>query len=186
MMISALLTTLVTLAPVDVTCPIMGHKAPDNPTEYSDFAGVRYAYCCGGCEGTFEKDMSGAMAKVISKGKVAGQGLFDPISRLRIQAKNAKASSDYKGVRYYFAKATDKAKFDKAPATFATAPAKESLTCPVMGDKMAGYDDAWSYRDLNGVRFYLCCGSCTSEFGKNPTKYAAKFRNTIKAPSFLK
>lgn len=184
MIIPALLTAVVSLAPVEVTCPIMGHKAPANPTEFSDFAGVRYAYCCGGCEGTFEKDMKGSMAKVMAKNKVAGQGLFDPISRLRIQPKSAKAQSDYKAVRYYFASAASKAKFDKAPATYAVAPAKESLTCPVMGEKMAGYDDAWAYQNVNGVRYYLCCGECVTEFAKSPAKYIAKVKSTVKAPAF--
>ncbi len=184
MMIPAILSALVVAAPADIVCPIMGSKVPATAKSFDDYAGVRYTYCCGGCSEDFKKNPTEAIAKVIDTKQVSGKALFDPISRQRIEEKNAKASSDYKGVRYFFTTTAEKAKFDKKPADYATIPAKESMTCPVSHEVIGGYANAIAYRNIDGVRYYICCAGCVPEFDKDPKRYTAKIQDTVKAPGF--
>src|SRR6185437_11757604 len=85
-----------------IVCPITAEEVGISFANI-DFAGARFEMCCGGCPSVFKKDPATAMKSDKLKGKTFGQFLFDPISNKRIEAKDAKASSDYKGLRYYFA-----------------------------------------------------------------------------------
>jgi YHS domain-containing protein len=48
--------------------------------------------------------------------------------------------------------------------------AAEQTKCPVMGYTI----NKEIYADYEGKRVYFCCGSCISEFKKNPEKYIKK------------
>ena len=149
----------------------------------SDYSGVRYTFCCPGCDTPFNKDPKASIAKLVAKNWVSGKSLFNPISGDRIDEKKSKASSDYKGTRFFFLTTAEKTKFDKAPATYGVAPAKESLTCPVSHEKIEGYANAITYRNIGGVRYYICCAGCIAPFDKEPARYTAKIQDTVKAPA---
>lgn len=169
--------------PVDIVCPTTGEKVPATATKFDDYAGVRFTYCCPGCEKPFVANPAKALAQIVSKNWVSGKSLFNPVTGARIDEKAAKGFSDYKGVRYFFASAKEKTKFDAAPATYGTMPTKESLTCPVSHEVIAGYANAIAYRNIGGVRYYICCAGCIQPFDKEPARYTAKIKETVKAPA---
>jgi YHS domain-containing protein len=55
----------------------------------------------------------------------------------------------------------------------ATAYAEEQTKCPVMGYTI----NKKIYADYQGKRVYFCCGSCISEFKKDPEKYIKKLED---------
>ncbi len=169
------LTTLAQAAELpplpNTVCPIMGKPANDK-TDFVDFKGVRYAFCCAGCPDTFAKDPTKVITNERNKGKLLGFSLFDPISKKRITLNQAKGGfSDYNGVRYLFFTEENKKKFNTNPAEFSKSPPKESLVCPVMEEKTT-YSRASGYADLNNARYYFCCDGCSVTFAKDPAKYA--------------
>lgn len=81
--------------------------------------------------------------------------------------------------------AADSASTEAAPDTKATAPAggaepvaytnaEGKLLCPVMNSVIASKEDAISYQDYEGKRYYFCCGGCPEKFKAEPAKYAKK------------
>lgn len=163
-------------------CPIGGEAASDKVATV-DYAGVRYAFCCDGCPAKFAKDPAGSLKSTKAKGKVLGTFLFDPVSRVRIEPAAAKGGfEDYKGVRYLFSSPANRAKFAKSKATYAAYPAKEALMCPVAKERINGYTLAYAYKDVAGVRYYVCCGDCWPKFNANPAKYVANAAKAIGAP----
>ena len=180
-MIVSLLAFTMALSGNDFTCPMLGSKA--NPNLYVDYDGLRMYVCCGGCFASMQKDPAKLYAEGVEKKATFSESLFDPISHNRIQADKAEASSDYKGVRYYFKSNDEKAKFDASPKTFAVVPKKESLVCAVSKEKIGSYAEAGGYADYKGVRYYFCCGDCPTEFAKDPAKYAAAVKDKVAAPA---
>src|SRR6266545_7712952 len=85
------------------TCPVRGAAIDSitKETEFSDYKGVRYYFCCEGCKPQFDKDQAKYLKA--SKGKTVGASLFDPITTKRIDPDKAASHSDYNGVRYFFA-----------------------------------------------------------------------------------
>lgn len=162
-----------------VQCPIMTGAA-NLKAASTNYKGVNYAYCCAGCEGTFTRDPEKALKAV--KGRTVGTSLFDPVSKARIESKDAVGSSDFGGVRYLFATKENKAAFDKAPKSFSVAPAKEVVWCPVMDHAIdGGMDKAGAYADVNGVRYYFCCTGCQGKFAADSSKYIGKVSSRISA-----
>ena len=185
-----LLTTLVATASValvqarvaPINCPITLQPVVKGMA-VTDYNGVRFTYCCPGCDTTFVKDPQTAIDKAAKAGKTVGVFLFDPITRKPIDADKAKGgTSDYKGVRFYFADASEKAAFDKEPAKFGALPKKEALYCPVTKEAVASYAKASGYGDFAGTRYYLCCDECNEPFAKEPAKYAPAAVGKVQAP----
>ena len=56
------------------------------------------------------------------------------------------------------------------PPTFRNAAG--AIACPVMGMAIARPEDAVSYTDHAGVRYFFCCDSCEKLFVDEPAKYA--------------
>lgn len=166
-----------------LSCPIAGSPVSGKPGEVIEYAGIRFSTCCTDCGGTFKKDPAKALKASADSGKTVGVFLFDPISGARIEASKAAAYSDYKGVRYEFKTTDEKTTFDASPKKFATMPAKEALFCPVYKVKIAAYSEANGYVDSNGVRYYVCCGHCLGEMGKNAAKYTANAADKITVPA---
>ncbi|HLK55263.1 MAG TPA: YHS domain-containing protein [Chthonomonadaceae bacterium] len=164
-------------------CPVLGtaiDKVTD-ATKSSDYKGVRYYFCCDMCKPQFDKDQAKFLNAPKNKGKVIGVALFDPVTTKRLDAGKATAHSDYSGVRYFFAKADDKATFDKDPKKYVAAPKKDLLYCPVSDTKVDSYADASDYSDYKGTRYYFCCAGCKPQFDQNPDKYLNGIENRVKA-----
>jgi len=170
-----------------ITCPMTG-EAVGTPAGLIDFAGTRYEMCCAGCPEGFKKDPAAAIkaAKAKDKDKTYGIFLFDPISNARIDAKAAKASSDYKSTRYYFATADEKTTFDADPKKYAAkAPKKEVLYCPVAGHAIKGYAAAGGFIDIDGTRYYTCCTNCLAKLKADNTLASKAPADQVKAPAAI-
>jgi YHS domain-containing protein len=176
------LVSLVTLAgghsSDSMHCVLTG-DAYAKAAETIDYKGVRYGTCCGGCGGDFIAKPDAILAEDVKKNILVGLSLFDPVSGERIEAKPDSPSSIYKSVKYYFAKADEKATFDATPAKFTAAPTKEVLHCPVQNDAIANYAAAGGYVDVDGVRYYVCCASCLAMLQKDPSQYTGKVASMI-------
>lgn len=210
MILNAMLAAAAILAPAQpLSCPVAHHAAgADGPVVY--VAGAKFTLCCPDCfvccgeMGTACCDncgdsclkgekccdscapaMKGVAAENVAaaaeKGLTVGEFLFDPVAKTRIQPKDAKATVDFKGMRYYFASEANKAKFDADPLSYAQVPEKEALYCSVMKHAIASYDKAGGYVDHEGVRYYVCCPNCLGAMAKDPAKFAPNGKDTVKA-----
>jgi YHS domain-containing protein len=164
-----------------LTCPIMLSSSPATGPKV-DYNGMRYIFCCAGCDDMFIKDPQKALKNEKLKGKLVGYSLFDPVSGARLEVKDSKGHSDFNGYRYYFQSAANKAAFDKEPKKYTVAPTKEVLMCGVGGHEVDSYEGSGGYVDHNGVRYYVCCPSCHPKMKAEPAKYAAKVEKHIQAP----
>lgn len=154
-----------------LTCPIMQGKAANLKSEAVLLGGFQFNFCCPGCDAKFKKDAAGAVKKAAAAKMTVGSFLFDPTTGLRIKSEDAKGSSDFKGIRYYFASEENRAKFTADPAFFAVSPKQEVLTCVVAKEAIKTHADAAAYLDHKGVRYYICCPSCISQFKASPDKF---------------
>lgn len=151
-------------------CPVMGGAiAPDSPVV--EYNGVRYQFCCGGCDANFAKSPEDFLKTQKKVGNVVGTFLFDPVSRMRVELSKAKATSDYESIRYPFESEANKKTFLASAAKYAAVPAKEALYCPVGKEAVPTYSKASDYVDHDGVRWYMCCAGCGGPFEKDPKKY---------------
>jgi YHS domain-containing protein len=147
-----------------------------------DYNGARYTMCCGGCPAPFQADPAKYLKKAADTKLVVGESLYDPTTGIKIDAKKAKGSSDFAGLRYYFASADAKKAFDADPKQFATQPKKESLWCPVMNHAMKSYSDAGAYVDKGDTRYYVCCPDCLAKMKGDMDKFTAQVANKVQAP----
>lgn len=189
MIISALIFTSAVLhsnlQAAPICCPVMGGPVAKGQavTEYN---GVRFTYCCAGCDTEFAKDPSAAIEKSAKAGKTVGVSMFDPISMKKIDIDKAKGGfSDYKGIRFYFDNADEKAAFDKEPKKYGMMPKKEALYCPVMNSPVKSYDKASGYADYDGVRYYFCCAGCDTKFAAEPAKFAEGAKDKVQKPTTM-
>ncbi len=165
-----------------LVCPVMGAGKADHKLAFSDYNGVRYWYCCGGCKEKFEKEPA-KYAGLRTKGKAAGVFLFDPVSGNRLEHDKAiKESSDYNGVRFLFASAENKAKFDAEPKKYGKLPEKEALYCSPGKEVVPSYGASSGFVDHKGIRYYMCCGGCEKPWGKEPDKHAENSKTYVKTP----
>ncbi|MCW5943360.1 MAG: hypothetical protein KIS66_14100 [Fimbriimonadaceae bacterium] len=180
----ATFTALILLASpqtAPLKCAVM-HEAADLKIAKVDFNGARFSFCCGGCDGTFQKSPEKYLTKESLKGDVVGEFLFDPVSGKRIAAKDAKAQADFGGLRYYFESAANKASFEQHKAAFGAMPKKEALYCAVMGHAVKDYASAGGFVDHEGTRYYVCCADCLAAMKKEPGKFVAKAADQVKPP----
>ncbi|HWA83681.1 MAG TPA: hypothetical protein VG820_09620, partial [Fimbriimonadaceae bacterium] len=138
-----------------------------------------FGTCCGDCDAAFKADPKAAIAKAIQAHKAVGAFEYDPVSGLRIDSKKAAGFSDYKAIRYYFANAGEKKRFDAKPTKYVTDVKSEAYFCPLMRIALDS-KDVGGFADYNGVRYYLCCESCTEKFKKNPKAYVEKAAAAVK------
>jgi YHS domain-containing protein len=167
-------------APPALACPIMA--APVRAGQpVVDFNAVRVSFCCAGCDVTFKKDPARHLAQ--ARGRTVGEFLFDPVSRTRIVPARAEGGwSDFRGVRFFFHTAANKAEFDREPAKFGTLPRREALQCPVSRERLASYIDAWAYIDVEGVRYYICCARCVPTLSDDPGMFVGHVAAAVGAP----
>jgi YHS domain-containing protein len=174
-MFSSLMLAAAIAAPANspLSCAVMG--SPTNDKSPAIMAsGIRFPVCCPGCDGKLKKETAKYFEASVKAGKTVGEFLFDPVSRDRILAEDARSSMDYKGLRYHFSTTANLNTFKADPAKFAKKPAKETLFCVVMEEKIKTYDEADSYVDHEGVRYYMCCSDCKVKFQKDPKPYLSK------------
>ena len=170
-----------------IVCPIAGNPANDAKVATVDYNGVHFQFCCAGCPEEFAKDPAKALKNPKLNDKTFGTFLFDPVARKRIKPEQAKGGEmDYNGIRYTFFTAENLSAFQKDPAAYGTMPTKEVLHCPVANEKLHGYQLAYTYKDVAGVRYYICCAGCAPKFEKDPSKYLAGVKSKIKSPSAWK
>ncbi|MCG9893871.1 MAG: YHS domain-containing protein, partial [Fimbriimonadaceae bacterium] len=171
----ALAVSLQTLqAEPPLLCGVMG--SPTKATSPAEMiAGIRFPVCCPGCDTKLKNEPAKYLKAAVESGRTIGEFLFDPVSGSRI--KDSKVYADHKGIRYRFASEANLKTFQTEPARFATAPAKETLTCPVMGVKVADYSKAGGFVDHNGVRMFICCPGCLGKLKSEPAKFAASAKD---------
>lgn len=175
--------TIVGQQALPISCPITGEPVVKG-MKVTEYNGVRFTYCCAGCDTQFEKNPKAALENAVKNGKTVGVFLFDPISMKRLEVNKANGGfSDFKGIRYYFESDMDKSVFDKEPTKFGVLPTKEALFCAVSNKVVTSYGKASGYADYNGVRYYFCCPGCEGPFAKDPTKYAAIGKEYVKSPA---
>lgn len=167
-----------------IYCPATLEEIKGAPTISMEYAGTMFGTCCGNCDGPFTKDPTGLIAKAIKANKTVGVFEYDPVSGLKIEADKAKASSDYKAIRYYFAAADEKKTFDKAPAKFVADVKSEAYFCPVMEQPVTSKEAA-GYSDYKGVRYFTCCTYCVKKFRSDPAKYAKNSAAAVKPLSVV-
>lgn len=188
---SIMLTTIIAILTLSgahgepLVCPVMGGPVPEaamHKADFSDYNGVRYWYCCGGCKAQFEKEPA-KFAAQRAKGKASGVFLFDPVSGSRLAHDKAiHEFSDYMGVRFLFASAENKAAFDKDPKKYGTLPAKEALYCSPGKELVPSYGFSSGYVDHKGIRYYMCCAGCEKPWAKEPDKHAEASKQYVKVP----
>lgn len=164
-----------------LVCPVMG-EAANMAGPKIEYNGALFAFCCAGCDAAFLGDPVKVLSNPKLKGKNAGIYLFDPVSRKRVESKNAKAFATYAGIVFPFETAENKAKFDKDPKTYGALPKKEVLVCPVSGETIESHHSAAAFHDVDGVRFYICCADCVPEMAKDAKKHAAAHAKKAAAP----
>ncbi len=175
----------IVMAQAPLSCAVMGSPVKGKGSGSYDYNGARYTMCCAGCNGMFEKSADKYVKQAVEKKWTIGTFLYDPTTGVKIEAKDAKGTSDFGGLRYHFASADAKKTFDANPKKFATQPKKEALWCPVMNHGIADYTKAGAYVDQGDTRYYLCCGGCLGKMKDKPAEYAAKVANKVTAPKVL-
>jgi YHS domain-containing protein len=167
-----------------VKCAVMGSPTNAN-SKAVDYAGARFPFCCGGCPQAFMKEPTKYLKMAAGddyKG-VIGTFMFDPIDGTKLDLEKVKASIDFKGLRYAFSNEDDMKAFKSDPAKYVKIPEKESLVCPVSGEKIANYASAGGFMDYEGVRYYTCCGDCLPALRKDPAGVLAKGKAVVTAPT---
>ena len=180
-----MLLAVVALEEKPVVCAVMPSHSVKTTAPGVEFSGAKFTFCCGGCSGPFKKDPAKFLKQASDAGNVIGTSLFDPVSRLRQDPSKAVAWSDYKGVRFHFASAENKATFDADPTKYGTIPNKESLVCAVSGETVADYGTSAGYADHNGVRYYACCAGCMAGLQKDIAELSKGPKVKVTAPKAI-
>ena len=183
-MLIATLATIV-MAQSPLSCAVMGSPISGKGSGSIDYNGARYTMCCAGCDAGFKATPDKFLKQSAEKKKTVGIFLYDPTTGIKLDAKNAKGTSDFGGLRYYFASEESKKSFDADPKKFAAQPKKEALWCPVMNHALADYTKAGAYVDQGDTRYYLCCAGCMGKMKDKPAEFAAKVADKVAAPKAI-
>jgi len=105
-------------------CPVLGNQGIVNDkTEYSDYEGMRYYFCCPGCKPKFDSEPKKYVSAFHLPGnviKVADSKMtfICPVSGEEGVVSADTKYADYQGKRYYFCCPNCPPKFEKEPATY--------------------------------------------------------------------
>ncbi len=165
---------------IDPICPIMGNKIPKDAPSVQ-YKGLLVTFCCAGCDATFLKEPEKFLAADYAEDATIAEFLFDPVSKHRITAAQAKAETSYRHVVYRFASEENKTKFLSNPELYVFIPDRESLVCPVMKNKSESHAATAGYDDFEGVRYYFCCPGCEEAFANDPAKYAKTVAKDVRS-----
>ncbi|MBC8064696.1 MAG: YHS domain-containing protein [Chlorobia bacterium] len=178
-MLIATLATLVIGQSAAISCPVMGSAIHGKGSGSIDFNGARYTMCCGGCDAGFKATPDKFLKQSAEKKLTVGVFMYDPTTGVKLEAKNAKGTSDFGGLRYYFATADAKKAFDAEPKKYTVQPKKEALWCAVMNHALASYKEAGAYVDHGDTRYYICCAGCLGKMKEKTAEYAAKIADKV-------
>ncbi len=162
-------------------CAVLGSPttAKSKAVEYE---GIRFPFCCGGCPEAFTKEPAKYIAKAAKESGAIGISMFCPVSGERLDLDKVKATMDYKGIRYGFCCDSCPTEFKANPEKYVKVPPKESLVCPVSGEKIASYSAAAGYVDYQGVRYYACCSNCLPAMKKDIAKVLEAGKAKVTTP----
>lgn len=167
-----------------IKCAVMG--SPTKATSAAiEYAGAKFPICCGGCLTPLMKEPVKYLKAAAEDGNTIASFMFCPVSGEKIDIDKAKETVDYKGVRYAFCCGDCKVAFDKEPAKYTKAPAKESMVCANSGEKIASYSAAGGFVDHDGVRYYTCCPDCLAAMKKDPAGVIAKGKAKVAEPAAM-
>ena len=141
--------------PVNKKCPLSGNAI-------SKDANYSVGFCCGNCQGKFEKDP----ANLVKKVKAAPINDVCPMS-----GKAIKATASYKGDLVGFCCNNCKGKFEKDPANLIK---KVKVARTTVNDKCPLSGEAINPKKTYTVGF--CCNNCAGKFKKDPVKNIAKVK----------
>ena len=181
-MIITTLAALVLGQSASLYCPVMGTAISGKGAGSFDYNGARYVMCCSGCPTPFKNEPEKYIKASAEKNRTVGISLYDPTTGIAIDAKKSKGSSDFGGLRYYFASEDGKKAFDAEPKKFGVRPKKEVMYCIVMGHAMASYKDAGAYVDKGDTRYYVCCPDCLAKLKGDLDNLTAKAADKVHEP----
>lgn len=160
-------------------CVTTHEKITGEPASTFVYGGALFGTCCAGCDDPFLKDPHNAVLKATKAKVPIGKFQYNAVTGARIDTKKAKAYSDHRALRYYFASVDEKKAFDAAPAKYVGDIKSEAYYCPVMKHETTA-DKAGGFADVEGVRYYICCMGCMGAFKKEPGKYTANAKAAVK------
>lgn len=163
----------------DIVCPIM-HNAVTAESPAIEYRGLQIRFCCDGCDDTFKSAPEKALADAAKENRAVAISLFNPITQMRLEQKDAKAYIDYGGIRWPLDSAEQKEEFLFAPEIYASAPDQEALFCPVMKNEIGAHSQASGFADHNGVRYYFCCAGCDATFKAEPEMYVDDIADKVR------
>lgn len=134
--------------PAEAVCPVMKNKFKPGPdTEFAEYKGQTYWFCCPGCRGKFladpEKYVPGAPAAAPTPGAPA------PTPAAPAPAAAAEGAQ---------------------PAAAPAQPANAEVTCLISGEKFTPGPDTPSVTH-EGKTYQFCCPGCAKKFQADPAKY---------------
>lgn len=140
--------------------------------------------------------IAAAVPMAFDAAPAAGTKAICPVSKKLFTVKADSERSTHEGKHYVFCCPGCKGKFDAAPATFLSAPAKvggaikavketapmafdsppavgSKARCPVSGDVFTVSDKS-ERAELNGKHYAFCCTGCKGKFTADPAKFLTK------------
>lgn len=163
-----------------LSCPVLGNPVSPQKDLSIEYRGLSISFCCPGCDAKFLANPEKYLEEASHDGKTVAISLFDPVNHKRLALADAAATLDFQGIRYPFATAADATEFRSLPGSYAYAPSRESVTCPVMKKTVESHSSAAGFADFRGVRYYFCCPGCDEDFAKDPEKFAASVAEKVR------
>ncbi len=151
----------------ETLCPIMANR-PTTGRMAAEYGGFRIFVCCDQCLGRVGRNTKQVVASAVKRNALIGDFMFDPVTHLRADKKQAKATSAQAGFLYYNTQSEKSDFIGETEKNLARIPEKECLTCPVDGKEFKWSAKAGAFADQEGVRYFLCDQDCFTAFTKNP------------------
>lgn len=168
---------------LETMCPLMNNR-PTNGRMAAEYAGFRIFVCCDQCLGRIGRSAKQVVANAQKRGALIGDFMFDPVTGLRAEPKQAKTKIPHAGFIYYNTQNDRQDYIGETEKNLARIPEKECLACPVEGTEFKWTAKSGAFADHEGIRYYLCGKTCRDAFIKNPqtTKVQSKITVVVAKP----
>ncbi len=171
------------------TCPISGKKLGSmGDAVVKKYDGREVRFCCGGCPGSFEKDLDASWAKV-DKAIAKDQMRFYPVKTCVLSGESLFEGEKDQAKTVVVGNRLVRVCCDRCAAKVAKSPEEIVAelnkltieaqradypveTCVVGGEKLASVDEPVE-TVIAGRLVRLCCEKCEAKVKENPTKYLA-------------